>query len=179
MTRRKFLSGILGSWVIIAAGPVLAGMAGKAWGEAVSLRLYSAEKGDYIMSEKVIKSEAEWKKILSSEQFEILRKQGTERAFTGPYWDNKAKGIYKCAGCGNDLFSSDTKFKSGTGWPSYYEPIAPENVGVKDDYKFFMKRTEVHCARCEGHLGHIFEDGPPPTGLRYCINGHALTFEEA
>ncbi|MCB1177341.1 MAG: peptide-methionine (R)-S-oxide reductase MsrB [Leptospiraceae bacterium] len=130
------------------------------------------------MEEKIVKSEEEWKKSLSDQAFNVLRKHGTERAFTGKYHDYKEKGTYICAGCGNELFSSDTKFDSGTGWPSFYEPISKENVGTETDRKFFMVRTEVHCAKCGGHLGHVFNDGPKPTGLRYCINSVSLDFKK-
>jgi peptide-methionine (R)-S-oxide reductase len=130
------------------------------------------------MEEKVVKTEEEWKKILSEEAFQVLRKKGTERAFTGKYHNNKEKGIYVCAGCGNELFTSDTKFDSGTGWPSFYQPISEEKIGTEIDRKFFMTRTEVHCAKCGGHLGHVFTDGPNPTGLRYCINSVSLDFKK-
>ncbi|SFB03557.1 peptide-methionine (R)-S-oxide reductase [Rhizobium sp. NFR07] len=125
----------------------------------------------------VSKSDAEWREQLSPEQYYILRQAGTERAFTGPFWNSKDKGIYRCAGCGEELFVSDTKFDSGCGWPSYFEPVKPEVVTEIRDTSHGMVRTEIRCANCNGHLGHVFPDGPPPTGLRYCINGHAMTFE--
>ncbi|HVF61013.1 MAG TPA: peptide-methionine (R)-S-oxide reductase MsrB [Thermoanaerobaculia bacterium] len=128
--------------------------------------------------QKVEKTDAEWKEQLTPEQYSVLRKQGTERAFTGKYHDHHEKGTYVCAACGLPLFSSVTKFESGTGWPSFWQPIAPQNVETESDWAFGMRRTEVHCARCGGHLGHVFEDGPPPTGLRYCINSVSLGFEK-
>ena len=130
------------------------------------------------MSEKIVKPDAEWKAQLTDEQFRVLRNHGTERAFTGEYNDNKQAGVYLCAACGNELFASDTKFDSGTGWPSFYAPAVPENVGTESDRTLWMKRTEVHCDRCGGHLGHMFEDGPAPTGLRYCINSASLKFQK-
>lgn len=121
-------------------------------------------------------SEEEWKQILTDEQFEVLRKSGTERAFTGALWNEKREGIYRCAGCGTDLFASGDKFDSGTGWPSFTSPVSPPNVRTEKDRSLFMTRTEVLCSVCGGHLGHVFEDGPRPTGLRYCINSASLKF---
>jgi peptide-methionine (R)-S-oxide reductase len=130
------------------------------------------------MTEKVEKTDAEWREELTPEQYEVLRRQGTERPFTGKYWNVKEDGKYHCAGCGAELFSSDTKFESGTGWPSFFEPAVSENVEVHTDTSHGMIRTEARCASCGGHLGHVFEDGPNPTGLRYCINSCALDLQQ-
>jgi peptide-methionine (R)-S-oxide reductase len=134
------------------------------------------EKNDV---EKMEKTEAEWRQELSPEEYEVLREKGTERAFSGAYWDNHEDGVYRCRACGQELFASDTKFDSGTGWPSFWEPMESDAVELRPDNSLFMKRTEVVCSRCGGHLGHVFDDGPNPTGQRFCINSRSLDLDKA
>ncbi|MBH31683.1 MAG: peptide-methionine (R)-S-oxide reductase [Candidatus Marinimicrobia bacterium] len=129
------------------------------------------------MNESVVKSEEEWQGCLTSEEYSILREKGTEMAFTGKYYKHSEEGVYTCAGCGQELFSSDTKYDSGSGWPSFWQPISKEKVATEKDNSLFMQRTEILCSRCGGHLGHVFNDGPRPTGLRYCVNSISLDFE--
>lgn len=135
------------------------------------------KKNQNQMTDKIIKSNDEWKKILNENQYKILREKGTERAFTGKYWNHFDKGIYYCAACENPLFKSDAKFESSCGWPSYFEPIQPNSVEYHDDFSYGMHRIEVTCGKCGGHLGHVFDDGPKPTGKRYCINSGAILFK--
>lgn len=129
------------------------------------------------MSGKSSKSDAEWREQLSPEQYRVLREKGTEAAFSGALWESKTPGIYRCAGCGQELFRSGTKFESHSGWPSFFDPIAPDSITTETDHSLGMARTEVMCSACDGHLGHVFEDGPPPTGLRYCMNSASMTLE--
>jgi peptide-methionine (R)-S-oxide reductase len=169
------ITGLLGGGGVVPGG--FAVPAGAAEVSAPrSIRVYSAEKRTHVMIQAVVKTNEEWKKSLAPEQYHILREKGTERAFTGKYDKNHEHGVYRCAGCGLDLYRSEEKYDSGTGWPSFTAPIAPENVRTRPDNGIFSQRTEVLCPRCGGHLGHVFDDGPKPSGKRYCMNSAALQF---
>ena len=170
MTTRALLASLAISVLLISRAAAAA--------EPGSVRLYSNGARGYIVTPKIAKTDAEWRKLLTPEQYHVMREKGTERAFSGAYSSHHEKGIYRCAACANDLFRSDAKYESGTGWPSFWAPIAEENVGTEVDGSLLMRRVEVHCARCGAHLGHVFPDGPKPTGQRYCMNSVSLAFSK-